>query len=1365
MKRLFFVCLSLLLCLGFMAVLAEETACTEHNYSKLMYDAAQHWYACEVCEAEQENSRATHYAACTNEGVCVVCSYEDAEMGIADSLCDFSVWKYFDKDYHAWACSKCGVFYYDGSDEMEKQPHSRDCDEDACWCGATECNFDYIWHDIPDPLVWEDLGDTHAVPCARGCGGYDEQSIEVHKAVCTDRSVCYTCGHANPENVWHRNMSSTWTNLGTTHGKYCSDCQTYVDEGAHQASCSDPTTCTVCGATDVVCEIGHNGEIAWRNDGDTHTSFWSCCSRVNTEGEKHLASCAAPDKCVACGAEGEGFQLTHTGETIWNNDETTHWLVWNCCSTKSGESSAHIAACTDKTTCIFCKAENITANVTHNTEYKIWNDEDVHWNGCVDCGNPVGDKIKHYVSCDSTDRSVCSVCGIAVDPDTVAIAHEDIENPEVEYDENNHWRKLCACGESFEMDTHWASCAAPDAGCAVCGYTGSDMPVYHALGSATYIDEQYHEEACARCDHKQIEAHWSSSCLSNICEICEAEFANTNPNHSWADDSIQSDADNHWYICLECNEDVELTAHTDVNKDDQCDVCKAQLVHKHSWGEPVTVPATCTADGSKTITCAGCGEKTVETIASTGHAWGEPVIVDATCTKDGSKTTTCGACGEKTVETIVATGHSWGEPVVVEATCTADGSKTTTCGACGEKTVETIAATGHSWGEPVIVDATCTKDGSKTTTCGACGEKTVETIKATGHSWGEPVIVEATCTADGSKTTTCGACGEKTVETIKATGHSWVEPVVVDATCTADGSKTTTCANCGEKTVETIAATGHSWGEPVTVPATCTADGSKTTTCANCGEKTVETIAATGHAWGEPVIVDATCTADGSKTTTCGACGEKTVETIAATGHAWGEPVIVDATCTADGSKTTTCANCGEKTVETIKATGHAWGEPVIVDATCTADGSKTTTCANCGEKTVETIKATGHAWGEPVTVPATCTADGSKTTTCATCDEEIVEVIPSLGGHKWKTTENKAATCTEKGRVEKRCSVCNTYTVSTSAAKGHAWNDPVTVAATCTADGSKTIACANCDEKTVEVIAATGHAWGEPVTIPATCTADGSTTITCTTCGEKNVESLASTGHAYGLVYTTQGNGTHAKTCSVCGAIQSAKCSLTTTNMGSMTCSACATCGYTVYTFNEVAAEKEETTQAAADANANASTEKTDETAPVVTEAKAETVVKRVENVSFELLVPIVEEPKENAAEEDAAAETVEPDASTEAVVEAETKPEAPADHSEVVLVVHETKVEMKVELPDTVTAEVKKVLAVSLLKEGNAIQPAATVKLSIPVVEEEVTGLKLMLMTDSGELVEVEYEIVDGVIVFATDMVGVFLFVDAEA
>ena len=395
--------------------------------------------------------------------------------------------------------------------------------------------------------------------------------------------------------------------------------------------------------------------------------------------------------------------------------------------------------------------------------------------------------------------------------------------------------------------------------------------------------------------------------------------------------------------------------------------------------------------------------------------------------------------------------------------------------------------------------------------------------------------------------------------------------------------------------------------------------------------------------------------------------------------------VSVQATCTTAGESVTTCTTCGVVKKTVIEATGHTWGEPVTVAATCAADGSKTTACTVCGEKTVETIAATGkHTWGAPVTVDATCVTAGSKTTACTVCGEKTVETIKATGEHTW--------------------------------------GEPVTVAATCTADGSKTTACTVCGEKTVENIPATGkHTWETVNKVYATCTRAGRTERVCAVCDELSITTQGAKGHSYGLVFVTEGNGTHAKTCADCGNKYTENCTMTSTEMGDMTCSACAVCGYAVYTMSDVALE----------------------TVEGATDAAAQIEVKRVENVSFE----IVAEPAEEGTE-------------TEAEAEAE-----PAETADVILVVHETELEMTVELPEVVNANVKKVLAVNLLKEGNSIQPSSKLKLSIPVVEEEVSGMKLVLMGENGELVEIEYEIIDGVIVFETDMVGIFLFVEAEA
>ncbi len=79
--------------------------------------------------------------------------------------------------------------------------------------------------------------------------------------------------------------------------------------------------------------------------------------------------------------------------------------------------------------------------------------------------------------------------------------------------------------------------------------------------------------------------------------------------------------------------------------------------HTHAFGAwTVTTPATCTADGVETRSCA-CGETETRTIPATGHTFGDwTVTTPATCTADGVETRSC-ACGETETRAIPATGH------------------------------------------------------------------------------------------------------------------------------------------------------------------------------------------------------------------------------------------------------------------------------------------------------------------------------------------------------------------------------------------------------------------------------------------------------------------------------------------------------------------------------------------------------------------------------------------------------------------------------------------------------------------------------------------------------------------------------------
>ena len=106
----------------------------------------------------------------------------------------------------------------------------------------------------------------------------------------------------------------------------------------------------------------------------------------------------------------------------------------------------------------------------------------------------------------------------------------------------------------------------------------------------------------------------------------------------------------------------------------------------HSNTTTTTVDATCTEDGSTTVTCNDCGETIGEPvkIPATGHGETTTTTVDATCTEAGSTTVTCNDCSAVLSTTpIEALEHNItdGTPVSNE-----DGTHSTTgtCSRCGE---------------------------------------------------------------------------------------------------------------------------------------------------------------------------------------------------------------------------------------------------------------------------------------------------------------------------------------------------------------------------------------------------------------------------------------------------------------------------------------------------------------------------------------------------------------------------------------------------------------------------------------------------------------------------------------------------------
>ena len=102
-----------------------------------------------------------------------------------------------------------------------------------------------------------------------------------------------------------------------------------------------------------------------------------------------------------------------------------------------------------------------------------------------------------------------------------------------------------------------------------------------------------------------------------------------------------------------------------------------------------TVPATCTEDGSVTVTCDVCGQVLSTEILPKGHQYAS-VVTEPTCTQPGYTTYTCTVCGDSyTADSVPALGHDY-LTQVVPATETQEGYTAYTCQRCGYAYRDTI---------------------------------------------------------------------------------------------------------------------------------------------------------------------------------------------------------------------------------------------------------------------------------------------------------------------------------------------------------------------------------------------------------------------------------------------------------------------------------------------------------------------------------------------------------------------------------------------------------------------------------------------------------------------------------------------------
>lgn len=125
-----------------------------------------------------------------------------------------------------------------------------------------------------------------------------------------------------------------------------------------------------------------------------------------------------------------------------------------------------------------------------------------------------------------------------------------------------------------------------------------------------------------------------------------------------------------------------LRAYTGVQTDLETYLIVEVLACAHANTTTETVDATCTTDGSVTVTCEDCGKVISTTVLEAHHSY-ESAVTLPTCTEAGYTTHTCTVCGHSYVnEGVEALGHKY-QHLVVEPTETQEGYVQHVCTVCG----------------------------------------------------------------------------------------------------------------------------------------------------------------------------------------------------------------------------------------------------------------------------------------------------------------------------------------------------------------------------------------------------------------------------------------------------------------------------------------------------------------------------------------------------------------------------------------------------------------------------------------------------------------------------------------------------------
>ncbi len=1022
--------------------------------------------------------------------------------------------------------------------------------------------------------------------CDLCCNHTYDDGVVTTNPTCTAEGVktftCATCGGTKTEaiaklahtEVVDAAVAPTCTATGLTEGKHCSVCnavlvaQTVVAAKGHTpgaaATCTDPQTCTVCGAT-ITAALGHKytEEVTTAptcTEKGVKTFTCSGCGDTYTEeipalGHTEVIDAAKAPTCTATGlTEGKHCSVCRT-VTVAQTEVAAKGHSWAD------------ATCTAPKICSVCGAtEGDALDHSFSNDWSYDSDAKQHYHKCIRC-----EVTTEWINCEDATNDTdhkCDTCG-----NVIGSHSHNGQTTAPTCTEKGYTTYTCNCGDTYTANEVAATghsyvseiTTAPNCNdegvktftCTTCSHS------YTEAVSALGHDEVAHEAKAPTCTAIGWDAYVTCSRCDYTTYVEKVALGHNEIAHEAKAPT-----------CTEIGWDAYVTC-------SRCDY--TTYVEKSALGhDEITHEAkapTCTEIGwDAYVTCSRCDYTTYVEKSALGHDEITHEAKAPTCTEIGwDAYVTCSRCDYTTYVEKSALGHDEITHEAKAPTCTEIGwDAYVTCSRCDYTTYVEKSALGHDEVAHEAKAPTCTEIGwDAYVTCSRCDYTTYVEKSTLGHDEITHEAKAPTCTEIGwDAYVTCSRCDYTTYVEKAALGHTQADPVqenVKDATCEAAGSydEVIYCSVCNVELSRTNKATdalGHDWADPTY---TWSDDGKSCTAehvCERDGShKETETATANGT-----IKTHASCTVDGWTTYTANFEAEwaedgqtKDVQDISATGHSFGETIdAVAATCVATGNEAyKTCSACGkffaaDATIDSTDAKDSADAFTTAIDPdnhdlktieaqapTCTEIGwEEYEVCQRDGCKytTYEEISSTGHDYKSVVTAP-TCTEEGYTTYTCSRCDDSYTADVKAALGHREVVDAAKAPTCTETGLTEgKHCSVCNEVLVAQEVvdAIGHEWGDTTYSFAE---DGSTCTATRVCGNDATHVETAEAEITSE-VTKQPTCTEKGDTTYTATfdvdwaEAQTKVVTDVDAKDHAWSVEYDFAADGSTCTATRVCG-------------------------------------------------------------------------------------------------------------------------------------------------------------------------------------------------------------------------------------